>query len=545
MFKAIKAACGVDDALWLQMLSAWWLIVKQSDSSSRTTFDTEWARLCAMLDRSTVTGKTMDSARAWLAKMAKQREMWAYRWTWQWFTMGIHSTQRIESLHAHIMGYLRANMLLVDLVPKLEAFGGAVAGRAETRDFRHMRLELSAAKAGTHPLIDQIASIIHPFPLQLFKAQLQQSAYYSVAPGPEEGTFIVTRAPIAGASATDVVAEGDDVDVGLDTISYSAPSRLTTLGTCTCQFDKCYGLPCKHILRVCDVQQKPVAEELFSKRWRFTDDARVRELVEELQRRRPTRAAAPAAMLNSDDRFALIMQFCRPLGELAAADASLYERGREGVAQLIDELRKPARVPAAARGRAAVALPAEAEAARREDQCHACWAFGHRRRNRDCPRFGLAPLEKPAVALRAPPVVLRRKRPPIFEEEEEEEEETEELGEEEEDSEAEDTHENVCHSCSSVGTLYCCSSDGCRHAYCGDCLVFADLQQARLNDDWRCPICTGKTGGRAIGNPRQAPHKACGKERARKRSRADPTPAAGRAAKRIARARAAPKLRYR
>lgn len=34
-----------------------------------------------MLDRSTVTGKTMVSARVWLAKMAEQREMWAYRWT--------------------------------------------------------------------------------------------------------------------------------------------------------------------------------------------------------------------------------------------------------------------------------------------------------------------------------------------------------------------------------------------------------------------------------------------------------------------------------
>ena len=65
------------------------------------------------------------------------------------------------------------------------------------------------------------------------------------------------------------MAEGDDADVGLGTISYSAPSRLTTLDTCTCQIDKCYGLPCKHILRVCDVQQKPVADELFSKRWRY------------------------------------------------------------------------------------------------------------------------------------------------------------------------------------------------------------------------------------------------------------------------------------
>jgi hypothetical protein len=34
-------ACGSDDALWKRMLSSWWLTVKQSDESSRETFDAE------------------------------------------------------------------------------------------------------------------------------------------------------------------------------------------------------------------------------------------------------------------------------------------------------------------------------------------------------------------------------------------------------------------------------------------------------------------------------------------------------------------------
>jgi hypothetical protein len=140
MFTHIKAACGNDDAMWKRMLSTWWCIVKQSDLSSRETFDEEWARLTAMLDESTVTGKSMLSARKWLAKMAEEKEHWAYRWTWQHMTMGIHSTQRIESLHAHIMGYLRASTLLVELVPRLELYGATVMSRAETRDNRHIRL---------------------------------------------------------------------------------------------------------------------------------------------------------------------------------------------------------------------------------------------------------------------------------------------------------------------------------------------------------------------------------------------------------------------
>ena len=134
MFTHIKAACGNNDALWKRMVSAWWLITKQTDASSRAAFDAEWAALAAMLSESTVKGKSMEAARAWLDKMAEERERWAYRWTWRLFTMGIHSTQRIESLHSHIMGYLRASTLLVDLLVKLELHSATVDSRTLTRD---------------------------------------------------------------------------------------------------------------------------------------------------------------------------------------------------------------------------------------------------------------------------------------------------------------------------------------------------------------------------------------------------------------------------
>ena len=132
-FMHIKAACGSNDALWKRMLSAWWLIVKQSDESSQQTFATDWARLTAMLRESSIAGKTMESALTWMAKMADEKERWAYRWTWGCLTMGIHSTQRIESLHSHIMGYLRASTLLVDLVPKLELYSMVQQCRAAPR----------------------------------------------------------------------------------------------------------------------------------------------------------------------------------------------------------------------------------------------------------------------------------------------------------------------------------------------------------------------------------------------------------------------------
>ena len=181
--------------------------------------------------------------------------------------------------------------------------------------------------------------------------------------------------------------------------------------------------------------------------------------AEELRRRQPARTA-PAAELTSRDRFALVMQHSRVLADLGSADATLYRRAREGLAQLISNLRLPAAAPAAARetrgragarGAAAAPLAVVGEGGQALEQCRACWGFGHCSTNRTCTRFKLAPLPKPADVARAPAVTLRRKRPPMFDEEEEEEEE-----EAEEAAAEEDSHENVCHGCGETGELYCC-----------------------------------------------------------------------------------------
>jgi len=263
----------------------------------------------------------------------------------------------------------------------------------------------------------------------------------------------------------------------------------------------------------------------------------------ELRRRQPARTA-PAAALTSRDRFALVLQHSRVLADLGGADAALYRRAREGLAQLISDLRSPAAAPAAARetrGRAGAHVAAAAplaevgEGGRALEQCRACWGFGHRSTNRTCTRFKLAPLPKPADVARAPAVTLRRKRAPMFDEEEEEEEEEAEKAAAEEDS-----HENVCHGCGETGELYCCSA--CPHAWCDDCITL-EARSGLSGDDWRCAICTGAPLGRTIGNPRQPPLKGA-KARARKRAKSDLSPGAERASRRAARAKKPKALRY-
>ena len=528
MFTHIKAACGNNTALWKRMVSAWWLITKQTDASSRATFDAEWAALAAMLSESTVTGKSMESARAWLDKMAEERERWAYRWTWRLFTMGIHSTQRIESLHSHIMGYLRASTLLVHLLEKLELHSTTVESRALTRDHRLIAYEESAAKAN-HPFLNALKELIHPFPLSLVKAQLVQSSYFNVA-STAEGIYTVSHMSAgAGTSQPDVVADGDDADVGVDSSSFYSGSRTCTLGpagwSCSCQFTICYGLPCRHILRICEVKQieVPSLVQLCSPRWRYRNPEQVRHQVEALRLRNPAPRSAPAQTLSRDDRFGLLISACRAVAELGAADATLYNLAREGVDALVARLRSGS----APERRGGGPAPLDVVAERGLEQCRGCWEFGHRKSSSRCPRYKMPPLPKPDALARGPAVTLvprrlapRRGRGAVDSDDEEEMEE---------EAEEDDSHENVCHGCSSTGELFCCAS--CRHAYCSDCLPLA-ARFGLERDDWRCPVCTGTYNGGAVGNPQTGRRQACGKERARKRGPGDPTRAAGKAIKR-------------
>ena len=163
------------------------------------------------------------------------------------------------------------------------------------------------------------------------------------------------------------------------------------------------------------------------------------------------------------------------------------------------------------------------------EQCRGCWEFGHRKNSSKCPRYGKSPLPKPDDLARAPAVTMvpRHRRGAGQAISSDGEEEMEEEGEEEEEDE--DSHEDVCHGCSATGELFCCAE--CRHAYCGDCLPLAAASGIN-RDDWRCPVCTGRYNGGAVGNPQTGRRQRCGKARARKRGPGDPTPSAGRAAKR-------------
>lgn len=553
LFKNVRPACGSDDELWHRILSGWWRIVKQSDESSRASFDTEWAALAtALAGGTTATGKSLDTARKWLDKLAASREQWAFRWTWRHLTMGMHSTQRIEAVHSAITGCIRANTLLTTLLPALESYSSHVASSAETRAFRHSRLYLSAGKCNPHPFIDAAAKFLSPYALTLLKAQLQQAAFYVLTPAAMPGTFTATR--VLGEAPALADTDVDDADVGLASARFSAP-RTTRRDGCSCQFMSCYGLPCRHVLRLLDVEQQPVPEALFHIRWRLLDAARLRSLTEALLRCRPPRAAGAAGVvaLTRDDRYALAMGACRAVAELAATSDASYNRFRSELSLLADVLRKPAATDGRGHAAAVVARAGGGGAGgssagggganggargtgggssgggseHERSLCRACWQPGHRKSNRLCPRYGKPPLPKPGgermLAHRA--AAARDVRAPLADLDDE----LEASG----DDSPEDSgrNETVCHRCAHAGDLVCCET--CPHSWHALCLP-EDAMPVE-DDEWQCPVCAGSNAHAGfVGNPQQPPH--CGRRQsARKRGAAEGTKAQVAAAKKARR----------
>jgi len=254
MVTNLKAACGADDSLWQRVRSKWWQIAKQSDEASCASFNSDMASLGALLDESTVgaTEKSMVTARAWLAKLTEEREHWAYRFTWRTCTLGLHSTQRIEAVHAAIAHFLRASTLLTNLLSQLEAYAFDVNDRGSVRDYRFVQRLLAAADAClAHPLITALASSVTGYALVLLKVQLQQASFYSAAPVPgQEGTYIVTRRPGTWGIAASAEELSGDADLGIAAELYSVPRR-TTLQSCSAPAaGSCRRLlPVPHLLR--------------------------------------------------------------------------------------------------------------------------------------------------------------------------------------------------------------------------------------------------------------------------------------------------------
>ena len=204
---------------------------------------------------------TTQKATRYLDMMYAKRRQWASRWTWQHFTQGAHSTQRSESIHAAIKGFLSSRSSFTHLLNKLSDY--AVEKMSENY-MRVLHGRLFQASLILHsPLLDSAANFFTPFAWRHLSGQLNQAKYYLVSSegGMASDQYRVQRIcsnshhnepnnvrieeSLEDSNHTIETINPLDVELGM---SPRLDNRSTTLGKCSCQYNLNMGLPCRHIL---------------------------------------------------------------------------------------------------------------------------------------------------------------------------------------------------------------------------------------------------------------------------------------------------------
>jgi len=274
---------------WHQAASRWWRVCLETDVRSQMSFGREWASLEDLIQQMWAKTGREDAktklAKAWLERTGQLSEHWAARWTWSTCTYGLHSTGRAESVNSAVSDSLRASDLLTTLVNLLEAYSRRSKDNRRAEAHRLDQNQQAAARS-VMPLIASVQGKISPYAYKKLCEQGVQAIQYSISNKDDEGIlldngyFNLSRTPPPTNNVPlrtkDLIGamEDESEDAGIDTHE-NCRSRMTTQHTCTCQYLSCYGIPCRHILRLLDwlgITQLPLT--LFSLKWHrnSTDD---------------------------------------------------------------------------------------------------------------------------------------------------------------------------------------------------------------------------------------------------------------------------------
>ena len=138
-------------ALWKAVFNRFWKITKNTDSSYRDTFDVNWGEFVDMV-RNTATNKDKLVAELqWLTELGGLARRFAYCFTWETCTLGMHSTQRIEGMQsvAKNVMCLNTRTQLVEIQEAMEEYNvskrAAMAVDDVRRQLRQSTVVVSAA----------------------------------------------------------------------------------------------------------------------------------------------------------------------------------------------------------------------------------------------------------------------------------------------------------------------------------------------------------------------------------------------------------------
>ena len=238
--------------------------------------------------------------------------------------VGVHSTQRSESIHAAVKNrQVSSNCLLVDLAKALINYGKSVELKNDTKVERDILTSMARAmNAASMAIVHELEQKVTPFAMKILKAQQSQMLAYDIAEA-QTGIFIVKRRDMA---CTPIIALDGNVydDHGLDSPSSAKKEhilpKIVTITSCTCQFQTCWGLPCRHMLRLHFQLQSPqFPNGVVKQRWLTLNSQKIVELKRQLMRSLPPEGGVvPNREMTRDERFGYLNSECKGIAEIAA-----------------------------------------------------------------------------------------------------------------------------------------------------------------------------------------------------------------------------------
>jgi hypothetical protein len=299
-----------------------WKICLETDSSTRGSFDKEWASFTSLAESVRCEGNAqkLDQALKWLKTLGERKEQWVGRWTWAICTYGVRSTQRSEALHAAIKQFLRASGLLTNLLTQLTEYSMQTQQEQRTIEFR--RQQRKASSLGVPQIVAELENILTPAAFEVVKEQaLLAGVYYIREDAVLENTWRVYFKPeregeddmSSTPTTTEDIAFATEVEEGRD---HRSQGHLVTLIACSCQFPTMRGLPCRHIIKA---HMHSQCARLFFKcapLWKKTSDSELREKIRSMSlMRMATREKRTTSLIieNIEERRSRLMPIYRQL----------------------------------------------------------------------------------------------------------------------------------------------------------------------------------------------------------------------------------------
>lgn len=336
-------ACGK----WTLFSKKWWRICKDSSLLSQQTFDNEWDELIQILptipEDKPDSLKSRQKALAWLETLKDKKERWAARYTWQFFTAGVHSTQRAESVHSNIKRFLGATSLLVVLADSLMKHSENIDDQAALKTARSALIATSKSMQRDMPAVAAVSGAISTHAMEVLRAQQAQHIAYKLA-----GPFQAPGASTFWTVVLDDTARNKSVvslqnqiaeDYGLPVPGHgSATTHVVTWTSCSCQFPTCWGMPCRHMLRLyMQAGVTTIPAGVIRQRWVNISpeeaQSRTKRMLQGMALPIDQSSATPRTRpMNQQERFS----YCNAESKAVAELASLTKEGMDIFIQCLD-----------------------------------------------------------------------------------------------------------------------------------------------------------------------------------------------------------------